>query len=326
MTQPLLLAIVGPTAVGKSEMALLLAELFHGEVVNADSRQLYQRMDTGTAKPSAEARARVPHHLYDVAPPTEPIGLARYLDFARPIIAGVQRRGRLPILVGGSGQYVWALLEGWQAPRVPPDPVLRRQLEQEATQHGAAHLHAKLRAVDPLAAQTIDPRNVRRVIRALEVHHATGQPFSQAKGKTAPPFRVLVIGLTTPTRQELYERIDRRVDALLEAGWLDEVRSLVSAGYGASPVFQSSMGYPELAQALSGDITLDGARSRIKAAHHRLARHQYAWFRSRDARIHWLRASTHERERAEELVTRSLTPPDAPVQGNKQADNLAQGR
>lgn len=302
-----LLAIVGPTAVGKSDLALALAERFSGEIVNADSRQLYRRMDIGTAKPLPEARGGVPHHLYDVAEPAEPLGLACYLDLARRTITEVHGRGRLPIVVGGSGQYVLALLEGWQAPQAPPDPALRERLRAEARERGAKALHARLREVDPEAAASIDPRNIRRVIRALEVHHATGRRFSEARAKAPPPFRSLVLGLTTPTRKELHERIDRRVDAMLAAGWLDEVRTLVQAGFGATPVFQASMGYSDLARALAGDRTLDEARATIRAAHHRLARSQYTWFRRKDLGGQWLTVGQDVPEQAQAIVSAFLT-------------------
>jgi len=304
--QPPLLVIVGPTAVGKSDLALALAERFSGEIVNADSRQLYRRMDIGTAKPPPEARQRAPHHLYDVAEPAEPLGLACYLDMARRTIAEVHGRGRLPIVVGGSGQYVLALLEGWHAPQAPADPALRERLSAEARERGAEALHARLREVDPEAAASIDPRNVRRVIRALEVHHATGRRFSEAKAKTPPPFTFLALGLTTPTRQELHERIDRRVDAMLAAGWLDEVRTLVQAGFGATTVFRASMGYPELARVLSGNITLDEAGTAIKVAHHRLARSQYTWFQRRSFGVHWLTVGPELTEPAHALVSTFL--------------------
>lgn len=306
MSLPPLLAIVGPTGVGKSDLALDLAERLGGEIVNADSRQLYRRMDIGTAKPLPEARQRVPHHLYDVAEPSEPLGLACYLNMARRTIAEVHGRDKLPIVVGGSGQYVRALLEGWQAPEAPPDPALRERLSAEARERGAEALHARLRQVDPEAAASIDPRNVRRVIRALEVHHATGRRFSESKAKTPPPFTSLALGLTTPTRQELHERIDRRVDAMLAAGWLDEVRILVQAGFGATPIFQASMGYPELARVLSGDIMLDEARAAIKVAHHRLARAQYTWFQRKHLGVQWFTIGQDVHEQAKAVLSAFL--------------------
>jgi tRNA dimethylallyltransferase len=209
-------------------------------------------------------------------------------------------------VVGGSGQYVLALLEGWQAPQAPPDPALRERLRAEARERGAEGLHARLREADPEAAASIDPRNVRRVIRALEVHHATGRRFSEAKAKTPPPFTSLALGLTTRTRQELHERIDRRVDAMLAAGWLDEVRTLVQAGFSATPVFRASMGYPELARVLSGDITLDEARTAIKVAHHRLARSQYTWFRRKALQVHWLTIGLDLTDAAQTLASTFL--------------------
>lgn len=307
-----LLAIVGPTAAGKSDLALALAERFRGEIVNADSRQLYRRMNVGTAKPSPDAQRRVPHHLYSVAEPNEPLGLACYLDLARRAIAEVNSRDRLPILVGGSGQYVLALLEGWDVPRTRPDASLRAGLQHDAHTQGPDALHARLRQVDPIAAASIDPRNVRRVIRALEVHEITGGLFSEARGRTAPPFRSLVLGLTTVTRQALHDRIDRRVDAMLAEGWLEETRALTEAGFGDTPVFRASMGYPELARVLAGDMTLDDARAAIKRAHHRLARSQYTWFRRKDLSVHWLTVGPRLTEAAQTLVSSFLHPAPNP--------------
>jgi tRNA dimethylallyltransferase len=286
--QPPLVAIVGPTATGKSDLAVALARRFGGEVINADSRQFYAGMEIGVATPPRDQRRRVPHHLYAFASPAAPLGLARWLDMARQLIVEAQSRGALPIVVGGTGQYVWALLEGWDVPRAGPAPELRARLEQDASRQGAEALHARLRELDPAAAASIDPRNTRRVVRALEFHAITGRRFSDARSKTPPPFCWLTLGLTTPARADLHARIDARVDAMLAAGWLEEVRALIAAGYKSSPVFQGSLGYPELARVLEGEITARQAAAAIKSAHHQLARRQYAWFRPADPRIAWL--------------------------------------
>ena len=233
-----MLAVVGPTAVGKSALALELAETLGGEIVSADSRQVYRCMDVGTAKPSATDRARVPHHLVDVVDPDQEYSFALFLRQAAAAIRNIRARGRLPILAGGSGQYVWGLLEGWTPPSVPPDPDLRRRLEAQAQERGYAALHARLREIDPEAAARIDPRNVRRVVRALEVACAArrrgeAHPASPRK-KESPPFDSLVLGLYMD-RQALYQRIDRRVDAMIEAGWLDEVRGAAPEGLHRRP-------------------------------------------------------------------------------------------
>lgn len=277
-----MVAIAGPTAVGKSALALWLAKRTGGEIVNGDSRQVYRCMDIGTAQPTPEERALVPHHLYNRIKPDWPYSLAEYQEEALDAIADIQRRGKVPFLVGGTGQYVWAVLEGWQVPRVEPDPGRRRELEARP----ASELYEELRRVDPQAAAAIHPHNRRRVVRALEVYYATGQPFSQLKKKAGASLPALVIGLTT-SRADLYRRIDARFEAMLAAGWLDEVRSLLFRYPPDLPSF-SSTGYRELARHLSGDYDLATALEKIKVAGHRLARHQYAWFRLSDPRIRWL--------------------------------------
>lgn len=297
-----LLAVVGPTGVGKSALALNLARRHGGEIVNADSRQVYRGMDVGTAKPSPEDRASVPHHLYDVADPDDDFSLVRFLALAREAIAGVHRRGALPVVVGGTGQYAWALLEGWKTPNAPPQPALRAELTALAERDGYVALHRRLERVDPAAAQRIEPRNVRRVVRALEVHAATGAPLAQAQRKQPPPYDALVLGLDAPSRSDLHRRIDDRVDRMLAAGWVDEVRRLLAAGYSPDLPALSSMGYRELAAHLDGEMPLAEAARRIKNAHHRLARRQYAWFKPADPRIRWHLADGTEEHQAERVL------------------------
>ena len=286
MTQGLI-AIVGPTATGKTALAIALAQRLGGEIVGADSRQVYRQMDIGTAKPTAEERALAPHHLIDVVDSDQEFSLAQYLEQAGAALEDVWSRGKQPLLVGGSGQYVWALLEGWRVPRLPPQRELRRELGERADRQGAEALHRELAQVDPKAAARIDPRNVRRVIRALEVHKATGRPISYWQEKGPPPWEVLTLGLTCP-RRELYERIDARVDAMMEAGLVDEVRGLLSMGYDPSLASMSGIGYKQVCQHLAGELDLATAVARIKTATHRLARQQYTWFRLDDGRIRWL--------------------------------------
>lgn len=282
-----LLAIVGPTATGKTTLALRLAEWLGGEVVNADSRQVYREMDIGTAKPTAEERERVRHWLIDVADPDEPFSLGRYLDLAGEALSDCWSRGALPVLVGGTGQYVWALLEGWQVPRVPPDRRLRAELEAQAEREGPQRLLEELARVDPEYAVRVDPRNIRRVIRALEVYRRTGRPLSACQTRQPPDFAWTVIGLTC-ARDELYRRIDARVDNMMAAGLLDEVRSLVERGYGCDLPAMSGIGYRQVCQHLAGELSLEEAVARIKTETHRLARMQHTWFRQDDVRIHWL--------------------------------------
>ena len=281
-----LVAIVGPTGIGKSRLALHLAGLFNGEIVSADSRQVYRHMDIGTAKPSRRELALVPHHLVDIISPDEEFSLAQYQDLASRAIEKIQQRDRLVLLAGGSGQYVWAVLEGWGIPQIPPDLEFRHSLEEKAARGGANELYHELEGVDPAAAQKIDPRNVRRVIRALEAYKYGEAPFSQLQQKKVPPFEALIIGLTLD-RAELYRRIDLRVDRMVEQGLVEEVRKLVSMGYGFDLPAMSGIGYKQIGMFLRGELTLAQAIQQTKFETHRFVRHQYNWFRLKDGRIRW---------------------------------------
>lgn len=288
-----LIAVVGPTATGKTALAVALARAIDGEIVGADSRQVYRCMDIGTAKPTPEERAQAPHHLIDLVDPNEPFGLAQYLGVANAALEDIWARGHQPLLVGGSGQYVWALLEGWTVPRLPPQRELRRSLEERAAREGVEALHRELARVDPQAAAGIDPRNVRRVIRALEVYQATGRPISFWQEKAPPPWDTLILGLTCP-RDELYRRIDIRVDGMMKAGLVDEVWGLLAMGYRRELPSMSGIGYREVGQHLAGELDLSAAVERIKTATHRLARQQSTWFRGDDPRIQWIDVSLGE--------------------------------
>jgi tRNA dimethylallyltransferase len=284
-------ALVGPTAVGKTALAIALAEHLPLEVVSADSRTVYRWMDIGTAKPSVEERQRVPHHLIDVVDPDEPYSLALYQQQAGAAIARIAARDRLPLLVGGAGLYVSAVCDGLAMPDVPPDHAFRATLEERARIEGWQALAADLEQVDPESARRIDPKNVRRVIRALEVHYATGKPFSLWQTKPAElPLESVRVGLGLE-RQTLYERIDRRIDEWVASGFVDEVRGLLARGYGASLPSLSGLGYREIAAFLRDEIDLPEAVLRFKHATHQYARRQMTWFR-RDARIQWLDAAT----------------------------------
>jgi len=281
-----LIAIVGPTGIGKSRLAIYLAGLFHGEIISADSRQLYRFLDIGTAKPSPEDLARVPHHLIDIISPDEEFSLARYQEMAYRAITDIHQCDKLPFLVGGSGLYVKAVLEGWHIPGVSPDDKFRYNIEKKAEQGGADELYQELSAIDPEAAAKIDRRNVRRIIRALEVHAKSNRPFSQLGYKEAPDFDSLIIGLTVD-RGELYRIVDRRIDSMIERGLVDEVANLLKMGYDFTLPAMSGIGYRQIGKYLDGEITLDEAGHKIKTETHRFIRHQYAWFRLSDEKIHW---------------------------------------
>lgn len=273
-----LLAIVGPTAVGKTALSLHLARLCDGEIVSADSRQVYRGMDIGAAKPTPAERAAVPHHLIDVVDPDEDFSLALYQDMATAAIADIAARGKSPLLVGGTGQYLAAVLQGWQLPRVAPRPDIRAALERQAADLGAEALYARLKAVDPVAAARILPGNVRRIIRALEVYEVTGKPISEQRSMQPPPYRITTIWLTLPA-PVLYDRIDARVDTMMAAGLLDEVRRLLEQGYHWDLPAMSGLGYREFRPYFEGRATLEEAVARLKYDTHAFARRQPAWFR-----------------------------------------------
>ena len=281
-----LLAIVGPTGVGKSQQALRLAQTFDGEIVSADSRQVYCHMDIGTAKPTRQELSLVPHHLIDIVNPDEGFSLAQYQRLAYRAIDDIHQRNKLALLAGGSGLYVWSVLEGWEIPQVPPDPEFRHSLEKKAAEVGREGLYQELMKVDPIAAQRIDWRNVRRVIRAFEVHKGTKTPISQLQHKEAPPYNTLIIGLTAD-RAELYRRIDLRVDEMIKQGLIEEVKKLVNMGYDFNLPAMSGIGYKQIGMFLKGELTLAAAIQQIKFETHRFVRHQYTWFQLKDDRILW---------------------------------------
>ncbi|HEY7125402.1 MAG TPA: tRNA (adenosine(37)-N6)-dimethylallyltransferase MiaA [Ktedonobacterales bacterium] len=306
-----LLVLAGPTATGKTGLAIALARRLGGEIVSADSRQIYRGMDIGTAKPTPEQRALVPHHLLDVVAPDESYTLAQYQADAQAAIAAIHSRGlppsggRLPLLVGGTGLYIRAVVDNLAIPQVPPNQELRQQLEEEAAQQGSAALHARLAALDPLGAARIDPANLRRVIRALEVVLLTGQPFSAQQGARPSPYRPLFLGLHGP-REVLYARADQRVDAMLASGLVEEVQRLIAAGYDWHLPSMSSLGYQEIGSSLRGEMTLEAAVERLKFNTHHYIRRQLTWFHA-EQRIHWLDCTADDLEhRALALVEKWL--------------------
>ena len=295
--------ILGPTAVGKTEIAIQLAERLNGEIISADSRLFYRGMDIGTAKPSEDELARVPHHLIDIADPDDVIGLSRFQNAARKAIQEIREKGRLPFLVGGTGQYVRGVIEEWEVPKVEPSPALREALERWSQVIGPLGLHHRLSVLDPRAADSIDYRNLRRTIRALEVILLTGKLFSAQKRRGASPYDVLQLGLMRP-RPELYERIDRRVDAMIEEGLVEEVRSLLLQGYSPDLPSLSAIGYREISSHLQGETSLEEAIRLIKRSTRILVRRQANWFKDLDPEIHWFEAGPSTIDSMQETITR----------------------
>ena len=296
-----LIAVVGATATGKSEVAVAIAEALDGEVVSTDAYQVYRGLDIGTAKAGPALRNRVPHHLIDIAEPSPPMTLALFLEAANKVLDDIWSRNRLPVLAGGSGQYVWALLEGWQVPRVEPNPALRTELEALAATGGPEALRERLAALDPQAAAAIDVANTRRVIRAIEVISSTGRTLAACQTRQPIDAETLVIGLRLP-REQLYQRLDARTDAMYEAGFLDEVQALRARGYGDTSALRGGVGYKEVSAYLDGEYDLEEAIRRHKNANHRLVRRQNAWFKDTDQRIHWLEAGPDASSQAVELA------------------------
>ena len=290
--RPRLLAIVGPTAAGKTEMAMRLAERTPIEVVSADSRQVYRRMDIGSAKPTRAQLERVRHHLINIIEPDESFSLGQFALMAKQAIQNANMAGNLPIMAGGTGQYVMSILEGWNVPSVEADPNLRRELENLLDSDGLDALAERLAALDPRALQTVDARNPRRLIRAIE-RASAGYRTGDRPRRTPPPFDSLTIGLHME-RPELYRRIDDRVERMVAAGFVEEVESLLASGYGVDLPSMSGIGYREIAEHLRGDAGLDDAIRRTQFRTHRYARNQYNWFKRDDRRIRWFDAARME--------------------------------
>jgi len=286
---PKLVMIVGPTAVGKTNLAVRISGVIPCEVVSADSRQIYRGMDIGTAKPTQAEQAAVRHHLIDIVNPDQVLTLPLYVQLAEQAIADITQRNKLPLLVGGTGQYIRAIREGWIVPAVAPNYPLRAELYSIAEQQGPEVLHERLEKVDPQAAAHIDYRNIRRVVRALEVFQTLGEPISSLQSKHPPSYQMVIIGLTLP-REKLYHKADLRIEQMLKNGLVDEVAGLVKQGYGFNLPAMSGLGYQQIGAFLRGEITLDEAVTLIKRGTRRFIRHQYNWFRLDDPEIKWLNA------------------------------------
>jgi tRNA dimethylallyltransferase len=298
MRRPRLVVIAGPTAVGKTPVALALAQECSAEIVAADSRTLYRGMDIGTSKPTAQDRERAPHHLLDIAQPDEVVTLAAYQRLAVSAIDAIRARKRLPLLVGGAGLYIRAVVDGLRIPSAQPDWTLRAVLEAEERASGPGTLHRRLSEVDPVAATRIHPHNTRRLIRALEVHAKTGVPISAlqetpptarsgGQGAHAPIERDLVMVALTADRATLYGRIHRRIDQQLAAGLVEEVRALIAAGYPKTLPALQGLGYKEIVPHLEGRISLEESRALLQRNTRRYAKRQLTWFRA-DDRYRWV--------------------------------------
>ena len=290
------ITIVGPTAVGKTEVTLSLAIRLGAEVISADAMQVYRGMDIGTAKPSREERAVVPHHLIDLVEPDRPFSVAEWVALARRVIASVRERGRVPLVSGGTPLYVEALFGRFSlAGGTGPDPALRARLRRQAETHGPSYLHRKLQAVDPIAAERVHPSDLKRTIRALEVYLTRGKPLSQLqRGRPdgeLPGNGVVFAGLRRP-REELLARIEERVETMLGQGLIEEVRALVRAGYDPALPSMQAVGYKELAGYLTGRVTFEEAKQLMLRNTRRLAKRQMTWFRS-DPRIQWFIPGTN---------------------------------
>ena len=286
-----LLIVLGPTAVGKTGLAIEIAKRINGEIISADSRQIYRQMDIGTAKPTAEQQAAVQHYMIDVVEPDENLSLAEYQKLAREAIDQLHSKGSIPLLVGGTGQYITALVEGWSIPQVAPNEALRAELEAFAQSDGAAALHKRLEVLDPTAAAAIDYRNVRRVVRALEVCIVSGEPISELQRKQPPDYDMFHLGLTME-RDDLYQQADTRIDVMMQEGFLEEVKWLLDAGYNRKLPSMSGLGYAELSAHVLDQMPLTEAVILTKNNTHDFIRRQYTWFRGHDPGILWHNTSS----------------------------------
>lgn len=279
--------IVGPTASGKTDAGIRLAKLIGGEIVSVDSRYLYRGMDIGTAKPSLEERQGIPHWLIDVADPDETWSLSLFQKAADEAIRDIHSRGKMPILVGGTGQYVRSILEGWSIPEGEPDHRLRRVLEDWGKTIGAEELYRKLALLDPEAAAKIEWQNMRRTVRALEVIFTTGERFSAQRTVKEPPYDAVIYGMKRE-RTELYRRIDLRVELMIRQGLVEETAALLAKGYSETLPSMSAIGYKEICDHLHGKTSLEEAAQLIKFRTHNYVRRQANWFKPNDPQIRWI--------------------------------------
>jgi tRNA dimethylallyltransferase len=300
-----LIVIVGPTAVGKTKISIEIAKRWAGEIISADSRLLYRGMDIGTAKPSLAERDGVPHHLIDVADPDEIWSLALFQQTAYKKINEIHTGEKLPFLVGGTGQYIRAIIEGWHIPPQEPDHLLRDQLSVWAERIGEQGLHYVLHRLDPVAAEKIDYRNLRRTVRALEVILKTGYRFSDLRRKQESPYESLVVGLQRP-REDLYKRVDDRINRMIEQGLVEEVQELLDKGYCPELPTMSAIGYIEIISYLQGHISLEEAINLIQRNTRIFVRRQANWFKPNDPRINWFEVSDKTTAQINQWLRRKL--------------------
>ena len=288
---PKILVIVGPTASGKTRMAVELAQRHNGEVISADSTQIYRTMDIGTAKPTKEEMGGIPHHMIDVADPEEDFSVARYVEMAARCVDDVLERGKLPIVAGGTGLYIDSLLSGRTFAPFSPDSALRGELERELAEKGGQAMLEALAQVDPEAAQRLHPNDHKRIVRALEVYRSTGKTITQHNRETQaipPRYNALTIGLAFQDRQAMWRRIDQRVDEMVAAGLEDEVRRLLTSGISPKCTAMQAIGYKEFTQALSGEMTWQEATDVVKLRSRQYAKRQLTWF-GRNPNTRWVR-------------------------------------
>ncbi len=300
-----LVILLGPTAVGKTALSITLAQRLEGEIVSADSRLLYRGMDIGTAKPTQAEMAEVPHHLIDVADPDEVWSLGIYQRAAYQAVDAIHARNRLPFLVGGTGQYIRAIIEGWRIPPQGPDFAMRDAITHWADEIGAEGLYERLERIDPDAASNIDYRNLRRTVRAWEVILKTGERFSDQRRKQSPRYNTLILGLKRP-REELYARVDQRIEQMVEDGLVQEVQGLLDAGYARDLPTLTAIGYSEIIRYLQGEVSLEEAVALIKRNTRVFVRRQANWFKPDDERITWFTASTAVADEMEILIRRRV--------------------
>lgn len=300
MLKPKLLVLVGPTAVGKTKLSLSIAEKYGAEIISGDSMQVYRGMDIGTAKASPQEQARVPHHMIDIHNPDYPFSVAEFQERAVSLIANMNDQGKLPFIVGGTGLYIESVCYGYQFAPTETDEAFREEMRQYAIRHGAEALHEKLRQADPESAAKLHPNDQRRIIRALEVYHTSGEKLSDQllRQKKASPYELCIVGLTMD-RAILYKRIETRIDLMIQEGLLDEVKQLLDQGYGTGLVSMQGLGYKEIAAYLEGRYSLEDALSLLKQNTRRFAKRQLSWFKHMNE-IQWV-DMTDESKYSEQL-------------------------